>query len=1178
MRISNKNRTNAQKSTKKVDRGKTKQGVDKQEKYYKLLVETASKAGEGIIIFQNIDGKEGSIVFVSDQVAGASGYSKEEMLRMSIADFVSPDSLPILLERYRRRQMGEEVPPTYEVKVLKRDGTAIPIEVSAATARVNGKTITMAYIRDISERKRIEEALGESEKHYRLLAENVSDVIWTMDMNLRLNYISPSIIRLRGYTVEEVMTQSLKEFFTPASLEVVSKAVSAELAKEKAGTKKLFRPQALELELICKDGSTIWTEANMNFLRDPDGRAIGIIGVTRDITTRKKAEEKLRQSEEKYRNLVENINAVIYATDANGTITYISPVFGALYGHSPLEFIGQSFAMFIHEEDLPLVAESFQKTLSGRDITLEFRMVLAWSGEVRWVRTYNRPILDGERLSGLQGILIDVTDRKRMEEDLRESEKRYRLLADNVSDVIIALDGNLHPTYVSPSVTHLLGYSVDEAIARSIGESLTPTSRETAMNFLLELNEAANRQSDQFQALTGELEMICKDGSAVWVEARMNIIWDTEDHPVGYQGILRDISERKRMENVLRESEVRFRTIYERSPIGIMVYDSAGCLTDMNKAALEIFGLPNFAAAKAPPLWSNPDLTDRAKKLLRRGKTVRYEGPFNFDEAQKHGLYGVGKSGIAHLYVLLTALGGSKNGSPSGYLMKVQDVSDRKRAEIALKESESRYRLLAENVSDVLWTTDINLNMTYLSPSATRLVGYSVEEYMAMTLEEMLTPTSFEKGTKIFAEQIAAEGSEQRDLSRHWTLELELRRKDGSAVWVEEKVNFIRDAEGRPVGLLGVTRDISERKKTEMALQQSEEKYRVLVESSPDGILSLNSTGHVIDCNEAVGQLLECSREDLQGEDVRRLISNKALEAQSPYTTRLNETGFVEAELELVRRNAQAVPVWAKMVKLNGLSQDNTQIVVYLRDIAERKKLDELKDEFIGLVSHELRSPLTVIIGAINTALGEWTRLSPQEMRQLLQDASVEAESLSHLLGNLLELSRAQANRLLLHIEPVHLEKIAQKVVTKVKHQYPSAHQFIIDMPRRLPPVRADELRLERILYNLLENGVKYSPKGGEILISAERDNDCLIVRVTDHGIGISPKDQARLFQPFRQIGQPGIGQGNGAGLGLLVCRRLVEAHGGRIWVESETGQGTTFSFTLPADTQRRSKREPRHH
>ena len=312
------------------------------------------------------------------------------------------------------------------------------------------------------------------------------------------------------------------------------------------------------------------------------------------------------------------------------------------------------------------------------------------------------------------------------------------------------------------------------------------------------------------------------------------------------------------------------------------------------------------------------------------------------------------------------------------------------------------------------------------------------------------------------------------------------------------------------------------------------------------------------------------------GENVRRLVSNEVLDAQSPYATRLNDTGFVEAELEFVRRNAQAVPVWAKMVKLNALSQDDTQIVVYLRDIAERKKLDELKDEFIGLVSHELRSPLTVIMGAINTALGEWTRLSPQEMRQLLQDASVEAESLSHLLGNLLELSRAQANRLLLYIEPVSLEKITHKVVMKIKQQYPSAHQIMIDMPRRLPPVRADELRLERILYNLLENSIKYSPQGGEVRVSARRENDNLIIEVNDHGIGISIEDQAKLFQPFRQIGQPEVGPSNGAGLGLLVCRRLVEAHAGRIWVESQPAQGSTFSFALPVAPQQRSSRKKR--
>ena len=254
--------------------------------------------------------------------------------------------------------------------------------------------------------------------------------------------------------------------------------------------------------------------------------------------------------------------------------------------------------------------------------------------------------------------------------------------------------------------------------------------------------------------------------------------------------------------------------------------------------------------------------------------------------------------------------------------------------------------------------------------------------------------------------------------------------------------------------------------------------------------------------------------------------------------------------------------------------------MVYMRDVAERKKVEELKDEFIGLVSHELRSPLTVIIGAVNTALDEFHHLSRQELYQLLQDASAEAESLSHLLGNLLELSRAQANRLFLHVEPISIEKTVQKVVTKMRHLSSPAHQLVIDIPKRLPPVQADELRLERILYNLLENSIKFSPQGGVIKVFARRENDQLTVGINDQGIGISLKDQSQLFKPFHQVGEAKNGASDGAGLGLLVCRRLVEAHGGRIWVESKPHQGSTFSFTLPtgkrpARKRPHSKRKP---
>jgi PAS domain S-box-containing protein len=357
--------------------------------------------------------------------------------------------------------------------------------------------------------------------------------------------------------------------------------------------------------------------------------------------------------------------------------------------------------------------------------------------------------------------------------------------------------------------------------------------------------------------------------------------------------------------------------------------------------------------------------------------------------------------------------------------------------------------------------------------------------------------------------------------------------------------------------------NLEERKQSEEALRQSEANYRTLVESSPDGIVSANAEGRIIDCNEGICQLLGYAKEEIKGKRFRELLANPVPEDLRFYYSQLTEKRQLEQEFELAHRNGQLVPVWAKMIALYDEDGNFSRSVVYLRDIAERKKLDQLKDEFIGLVSHELRSPLTVIIGAVNTALSEGARLSPEETRQLLQDAAWEADSLSHLLGNLLELSRAQADRLLLHPEPISIKSVIQEAVKKVEQQFPT-YRFLIDLPRELPSVKADQLRVERILHNLLENAAKYSPQGSKIRVFANGEKDHLIISVADQGAGMSLHDQAKIFEPFHRLEESRLKGVKGAGLGLLVCRRLVEAHGGRIWVESEPGHGSTFSFTLP--------------
>ena len=227
-------------------------------------------------------------------------------------------------------------------------------------------------------------------------------------------------------------------------------------------------------------------------------------------------------------------------------------------------------------------------------------------------------------------------------------------------------------------------------------------------------------------------------------------------------------------------------------------------------------------------------------------------------------------------------------------------------------------------------------------------------------------------------------------------------------------------------------------------------------------------------------------------------------------------------------------------------------------DVTERKKAEQIKDEFIGMVSHELRTPLTVVIGALSTAMDE--RASKEQIEELVKEASSSAESLAAILDNMLELSRYQAGRLKLEKKVVRIGDVAGRAVDRVRRKY-DTHDIIVEIPDDTPDISVDTIRIEQVLYNLIENAVKYSPQGSQIRIFSRQDKEGLIIGVSDRGVGISPADQNKLFEPFSRLQESGV---KGIGLGLVVCKRLVEAHGGRIRVESQPGKGSTFLFSIP--------------
>jgi PAS domain S-box-containing protein len=353
-------------------------------------------------------------------------------------------------------------------------------------------------------------------------------------------------------------------------------------------------------------------------------------------------------------------------------------------------------------------------------------------------------------------------------------------------------------------------------------------------------------------------------------------------------------------------------------------------------------------------------------------------------------------------------------------------------------------------------------------------------------------------------------------------------------------------------------------RKLEEALRRSEENFRNSLERSPLGTCIVTAEEEILYANRAMLDICGYSSvEKLKAVPTGDRYTAESYAEHQERKEKRKRGDFVPSdyEIRIVRRDGEVrhLAVSCAEVTWNG----ERQFEALYQDVTEREKLDQLKDDFIGLVSHELRIPLTIIIGAVNTVLSEGARLSPQETHQLLRDAVYEADSLSQLVGNLLELCRAQADRLLLYTEPTNVRKAIHDTVGMIE-RHSSAHQFIVDIPRKTPLVHADQLRLERILYNLLENAVKYSPQGGAIRVFVKPQEEDLVIGVGDQGIGISLADQAKLFGPFRRLEESRPDGVGGVGLGLLVCRRLVEAHGGRIWVESEPGRGSTFFFALP--------------
>ncbi len=399
---------------------------ESEERYRRL----ADSTFEGLVLHDN-----GTIVDANKRIEEIAGYSREELIGTNMFGLLEPGSQDLV-----RRKIQEDDESPYEVEARAKDGTLLDLEVLGKVISYKGSTIRVASVRDISEQKAAEEALRQSEERYRLLAENLHDVIWTMDLDLNYTYISPSVEIQRGYKPEELLGQGIKDVMTPDSMGKVMRVVEDVLKPILAGAIDPHTSVTLELEMYRKDGTIILTEMSISLMMDADNAPIGILGVTRDITERKAAEVAMDKSESRYRLLAENAEDIIVTLGNDLTLTYVSPSFVRLTGHSVEELIEMGWqGLFtpesmetimgsISEDALGIMGEGKEQSKSSIMVEAELNRK---DGSRCWVEVNVSTIHDDEgNILEMLGVARDISERKATQDRFIEEKKRAELYLD----------------------------------------------------------------------------------------------------------------------------------------------------------------------------------------------------------------------------------------------------------------------------------------------------------------------------------------------------------------------------------------------------------------------------------------------------------------------------------------------------------------------------------------------------------------------------------------------------------------------------------------------------------------------------------------------------------------------------------------------------------------------------
>ncbi len=1113
------------------------------------LVAAVEQAANGIVVTDT----EGIIEYVNPAFTLMTGYSSDEAVGQHTR---------ILKSGCQPTEVYEDLWSTIrsgrvwqgEVINQRKDGSLYNEELRITPVRdTDGKVISFIAIKqDVTERR----VSQDSQRFLASIVENSGDAIaaFTPDgMILTWNHGAETLL---GYSAAEATGRHLSLVTVPERLSKLQRLIDRVM-----GGDPLSQYETLALH---KDGRKIDISVTASPIRNGAGKVTAASLIVRDMSERREA-ERVRAL---LASIVESSDAAIHAVDLNGVIVSWNRGAEIMYGYSREEIVGKSSAVLVPPDGHGKWSTDLATVRAGGSIGPLRTVLLGKDGREVDVSLSVSPIngAAGEVIGGA-GIARNIGERLLAERKLRESEARFRQVFEYAPFGMCVGGSDQRFIQLNAALCRMLGYSERELLGRLWSELTHPDDVETCGQMVAQ----SSADSNSFQET--EKRYLHRDGTVVWVRMRMSSIKDSQGNSQYYVAHVEDITERRRTHEALRESEDRFRLIADSCPALMWVTDAEGETQFINREYREFLGLTNeqLRGGKWQSLIHPDDSPRYVEDFVH---AVKEHAPWKA-EVRIRRADGEWRLIGSHAEPRLSA-----TGEYLGHIGLCADITERKEAELASRFQLSLIRAIHEvSLDGILVVNEENIVVScnkrlteiwrILEPHE---IGKPDVALLSTVLDKVKDPEPFlQRVRELYADS---------DVSDDCEIDL----RDGRTL--ERYSTGLRSDEGQSHGRVWFFRDITERKRAEQELQNSEEKFRQLAENIRQVFWMMPATGNeILYVSPAYEQVWGRSCESLylnpmawteaiHPDDLERAHVLFAKQIRGEQIGSEYRIRTPEGQEKWIRNRAFPIRDEAgQLIRVAGIAEEITDWKRYETNMVRAREgaeaANQAKSRFLANMSHEIRTPMNGVIGMLQL-LGE-TDLSP-EQRRYTAVAQESGRSLLGLIDDILDLSKIEAKKVALENLNFNLLEMVEGVIQLLRIQASAKRLHIISRVAEDVPslVRGDVHRLRQVLTNLLANAIKFTERGGVTLDvaleSQASGNGAIRFTVTDTGIGMREDQVSGLFSPFAQADASTTRKYGGTGLGLAICKQLVEMMGGTIGVHSRAGEGSTFWFTVVFD------------